>query len=274
MDHASNSWWVAGLVVIWSAIIIAAVRMAQNGREFHIRRIAGLNAIDEAVGRATEMGRPILMVPGIGDIGVIVMQALSIFSYITKTAAQFGNRILLPTGGTNGPAIYTVADEVIRDSYASVGRAEAFDPDSVRFISDRQFAFAAGVAGMIYREKVAASFLFGEFFAESLIFAEAGQMVGAIQVAGTTQTTQIPFLIASCDYTIIGDEYYAASAYISREPTLLGSLAGQDVGKAIIWLLVLVGTIGLTIVSSHYFMGHGQAAAAKDFFLSRWLTPH
>src|SRR4029079_13827991 len=134
----SNSWPVAFLVTLWSIVIIITVKMAQNGRKFHIRRIAGLNAIDEAVGRATEMGRPILMVPGIGDLGVIVVQALSIFSYITKTAAQFGNRILLPTGGSQGPAVYTVADEVIRESYASVGRAEAFDPDSVRFISDRQ----------------------------------------------------------------------------------------------------------------------------------------
>jgi hypothetical protein len=270
MDHASNSWPTAILVSLWSIVIIITVKMAQSGKKFYIRRIPGLNAIDEAIGRATEMGRPIIMVPGIGDMGVIVMQALSIFSYITKSAAQFGNRIILPTGGTNGPAIYTVADEVMRETYASVGRAESYDPDSVRFISDRQFAFAAGVAGSIYREKVAASFLFGEFFAESLIFAEAGQIVGAIQIAGTTQTTQIPFLIASCDYTIIGDEYYAASAYISREPTLLGSLAGQDIAKAIIFLLVLIGAIGITIVSHN----QGIAAASKSFFLSYWLTPH
>jgi hypothetical protein len=187
------------------------------------------------------------MVPGLGQIGVRVMQALAIFSYITKTAAQFGIRILLPTGGETGPAIYTVATEVIKDSYDSIGKSEDFDPDSVRFISDRQFAFASGVAGMIFREKVAASFLFGEFYAESLIFAESGQAVGAIQIAGTTETTQIPFLIASCDYVIIGDEYYAASAYISREPTLLGSLVGQDICKAILLLVILIGVLAVSL---------------------------
>ena len=88
MDHASNSWPIAILVTLWSLTIVATVKMAQQGKKFYIRRIPGLNAIDEAVGRATEMGRPILMVPGIGLIGVIVMQALSIFSYITKTAAH------------------------------------------------------------------------------------------------------------------------------------------------------------------------------------------
>ena len=102
-------------------------------------------------------------------------------------------------------------------------------------MTGQQFAFASGVAGVIIiREKVAASFLFGAFFAESLIFAEVGQQVGAVQVAGTTETNQIPFFIAACDYVIIGDEFYAASAYLSREPTLLGSIVGQDYCKLLL----------------------------------------
>jgi len=247
MEHASDRWESAVLVILWSIAIVVMVVRAQRGRDYFIRRIPGLNAIDEAVGRATEMGRPILMIPGIGNIWVIIVQALTIFSYIAKTAAQFGNRILVPVGGEYGPAVYTVAQEMIRDSYDAVGKREAFDTDSIRFISDRQFAFASGVAGMIFREQPAAVFMFGEFFAESLIFAETGQRVGAIQVAGTTQITQIPFLIAACDYAIIGDEFYAASAYISREPTLLGSLVAQDVCKGIVLLLVVLGTLVVTL---------------------------
>lgn len=111
----------------------------------------------------------------------------------------------------------------------------------MQFVSDRQFAFAAGVAGMIYREKAAATFFLGEFFAESLIFAESANTVGAIQVAGTTQTTQTPFFIAACDYVLIGDEYYAASAYLSRAPVLVGSLIGQDWCKIAVASLILLG---------------------------------
>lgn len=258
MTHASDRWESALLIVLWSVIILYTVITAQRGRSYTIRRIPGLNAIDEAIGRATEMGRPILMVPGVSDLkdDVVPLQALAIFSHIIKSSAQFGNRILLPCAY---PAVYTVADEVARDSYAAVGRPELYDPDSVRFISDRQFAFASGVAGMIHREKVAATFLFGHFFAESLIFAESGQKVGAIQVAGTTQTTQIPFFIAACDYTIIGDEFYAASAYISREPTLLGSLVGQDIAKMIIVLMVLIGVLSIS------FFG-------KEALFVKWFT--
>ncbi len=244
MTHASDRWEAAILVALLAAIVLFTIITAQRGRKYFIRRIPGLNAIDEAVGRATEMGRPILMVPGLSGLGVVGLQALTIFSYIIKSAAQFGNRIIMPVADS---ALYTVAEEVVRDSYAAAGKPEGYDPNAVYFLSDRQFAFASGVAGTIHRERTAASFLFGDFFAESLIFAEAGQSVGAIQVAGTVQTTQLPFFIASCDYTIIGDEYYAASAYISREPTLLGSLVGQDYCKIIVLLVILIGVVGMTV---------------------------
>jgi hypothetical protein len=237
--------------------IVYTVKSAQRGKDYFIRRIPGLNAIEEALGRATEMGRPILMCPGLQPLDIVVLQALTIFGYITRTAAQFGNKILLPCADAT---TYAAAEPIVKESYAQAGRPELFDPDSVSFVSDRQFAYASGVAGMIHRERVAASFMFGYFFAESLIFAESGQQVGAIQVAGTVQTTQIPFFIAAADYTIIGDEYYAASAYISREPTLLGSMIGQDFSKALILFIIILGVLFISI-----------PALGENFIFVKWF---
>jgi hypothetical protein len=89
---------------------------------------------------------------------------------------------------------------------------------------------------MMARKKPAACFYFGCFFAESLILAENGNAVGAIQVAGTAETAQLPFFVAACDYTLIGEEFFAASAYLSGEPDQVGTLLGQDVVKAIVWI--------------------------------------
>ncbi len=93
------------------------------------------------------------------------------------------------------------------------------------------------------RERPAAIFLIGYFFAESLILAETGQSVGAIQIAGQADPSQLPFFVATCDYTLIGEELYAASAYLSREPVLLGSMRGQDIAKAILLALALIGIV-------------------------------
>lgn len=227
------------LVVFVLINIYRSTHSGKTGKELYIRRIAGLNAIDEAVGRATEMGKPVLMVPGLSDpVNAIVVQALNIFSYVTRIAAKFANPILMCCYSAS---TYTLAQEVVRDVYQEEGLGDRFDQDSVRFISDRQFAFAAGVSGLILREQAAATFFMGEFYAEALIFAETANSIGAIQIASSTETTQTPFFIASCDYVLIGDEFYAASAYLTRQPVLVGSLVGQDWCKLLVIALVILG---------------------------------
>ena len=259
MQHASDNWWVSGLVVLLSLIVIYKVLSAQRGRIPFIRRIPGLNAIDEAVGRATEMGRPVLMVPGISGFDVVTLQALSIFGYIARAVARFGNKSIIPT---IDPIVTGVAEEMLQDAYADSGRPELYDSGDVRYLTGQQFAFASGVAGILIRERVAASFLFGAFFAESLIFAEVGQQVGAIQVAGTTETNQIPFLIAACDYVIIGDEFYAATAYLSRDATLLGSIIGQDYCKLVMLAIIFLGIISISLLNVPAIASAGHVAQA------------
>ena len=236
---------VEGLIVFF---ILYKILSAKRGRQLFIRRIPGLSALDEAVGRATEMGRPMLFTPGLSSLSIIGLQALAIMSHVVKRAAKYGTRVIVPTAD---PLLYTVAEEVAKDSYTTEGVPEQFNPDDIRYLSDNQFAWASGVVGILHREKVATAFYFGYYAAEALILAENGQMVGAIQIAGTPSTTQVPFFLATCDYTIIGDEYYAASAYLSREPTLLGSLVGQDYGKLIIIALIVIGAATVTLAAIH-----------------------
>ena len=245
MDHSDPANRL--LIIVICAVILYLILRSRRGKQPYIRRIPGLDAIDEAVGRATEMGRPMLLQPGLGTLDVVTLNAIAILANVARSAAKFGNRILMPI--YKAPCI-PVAREAIREAYAAEGKPESFRPDDILFFTDQQFAFAAAVAGMINREQVAATFMFGYFYAESLIMAENANQVGAIQVAGTPQTTQIPFLIAACDYVIIGDEFYAATAFLTREPTLVGSLVGQDFGKALILAICIVGALISTLVST------------------------
>lgn len=235
-------------IAIFEAIlcffILFKIFSARSGKSLFIRKIPGLSAIDEAVGRATEMGRPVLFTPGISGLDIPTLQALSILKHVTRIAARYRTRVIVPT---IDPIIFTLAEEISRDAYAGEGVPEQFNPDDIRFLSDNQFAFASGVVGIINREKVASNMMFGYFAAESLILAESGHSVGAVQVAGTPRIDQIPFFLTTCDYTIIGDEFYAASAYLSREPTLLGSLVGQDYAKAVIVIVILAGIATATL---------------------------
>jgi hypothetical protein len=83
----------------------------------------------------------------------------------------------------------------------------------------------------------------GGYWAESLQLAEVGYSIGAVQIAGTANTHQIPFFVAACDYCLIGEEIYAAGAYLSKDPVQTGSVVGQDFGKALACVLILLGLV-------------------------------
>ena len=246
MKHATLP--VGILIALLASIILFKIFSARRGQSLYIRKIPGLNAIDEAVGRATEMGRPMMFSPGLDPLGLPTLQALSILKHITSIAAKYRTRIIVATAD---PVVYTIAEEISKDAYNNEGVPEQFNPDDIRYLSSDQFAYASGCVGILNREQVASNFMFGYFYAESLILAETGHQVGAMQVAGTPAITQIPFFITAADYTIIGDEFYAASAYLSREPTLLGSLVGQDYAKAVLILIIAAGVITATIAGFH-----------------------
>ncbi len=241
MEQWFNTMRINALIscILFTLIVMIFIARAKSGQSLFIRRIAGLAAVEEAVGRATEMGRPILYVPGISTISdVATIAALNILGQVAKKTAEYDTPLLVPN---KDPVVFTVAQEIVKEAYNEVGRPDAYNHDSVFFLTDSQMGFASGVDGIMAREKPATNFFLGMFYAESLILAETGAETGAIQIAGTDAIHQLPFFITACDYTLIGEELYAASAYLSREPMLLGTLKGQDWSKAVIVLLLIIG---------------------------------
>jgi hypothetical protein len=225
-----------------AAFVLANIAMAKGGaRDFYIRKLAPIDAMDEAIGRATEMGRPVLYVPGIEEVDDIqTIASMLILERVAEKTALYDVHLEVPT---RTPFVLAIADEVVKNGCAAAGRPDAYRPDSVRYISSEQFAYCAGVNGMILRERPAANLYLGKFYAESLIFAETGFAAGSIQIAGTAEVTQLPFFIAACDYTLIGEEFFAASAYMSRDPSLLSTIRAADWAKIALVTALLLGAV-------------------------------
>ncbi|MEC8320100.1 MAG: DUF6754 domain-containing protein, partial [Planctomycetota bacterium] len=169
---------------------------------------------------------------------------VTVLGRVAKTAAEYDARIEVPTSRS---LVMSAARETVEASYLTAGRSDAYNPDLIYYVTDEQFGFTAYVSGLIVRDRPAACFYMGAFFAESLILAETGNSVGAIQIAGTAMPSQLPFFVAACDYTLIGEEFFAASAYLSGQPDQLGSLKGQDIGKVLVGIVLVVGVAVATI---------------------------
>jgi hypothetical protein len=246
-SHSRTNVLIA--VLIFVIAIVYFVRAARAGKELFIRRLAGLDHMDEAVGRATEMGKPILYISGLSSVSdVATIAAINILGEVAKKTAEYNTRLIVPCAD---PIVMAVEQEVVKEAYAKVGRTDAYNEDDVYYLTRSQFAYVAGVNGIMVRQRPATILYMGMFYAEALVLAETGASVGSIQIAGTDAVTQLPFFITSCDYTLIGEELYAASAYLSREPILLGGLKGQDAAKLCIGLAIIVGVIAATLVAFH-----------------------
>ena len=254
---AQGNWYHSGKTNVLIATILFAlatvyfINSARRGKPLYIRPISGISAVDEAIGRATEMGRPILFVLGTGTAGdIATIAGYTILARVARRTAEYQTPILVPV---NDPVMMAMAQETVREAYLEAGRPDLYRPEHVFYISAMQFPYVAAVNGLMLREKTATNFYMGVFHAESLLLAEAGSVSGSIQISGTDQVSQIPFFVAATDYTLIGEELYAASAYLSQDPVLMGPLKAQDLAKVVILAILAAGVIAWTFFGTSWF---------------------
>jgi len=239
--------FIEGKRVLFAAILLVSITLyyyidrASSGEEIYLRKIPGLQALEEAVGRATEMGKSVLFVPGIMDLDQVeTVTGLNLLGHVAEYTAKYETSLNVPVSRS---IVMEAGREICKESYLKSGRPDLYYDDMVHYISDEQFAYAAGVNGIMEREKPAACFYLGKFYAESLILAETGNSIGAIQIAGTGSPAQIPFFVTACDYTLIGEEFFTASAYLSNKPELVGSIKGQDIVKLLVMIAMCLTVI-------------------------------
>lgn len=244
MQHAD--WFVAALMAAMMGSVLYGLWRARRGHVPFIRRIAGVAALDEAVERATEMGRPVVFGMGNGDIRSIEIHAsLPVLAYVARLAARLRTPF---TVLVRSPDVFPITEEVVRQAYVAEGVPDHFHPaDQVQFLSSDSVIYSLGTARLIEEAKAGCAVFFGAFDFAALLMAEPGARMGVLQIAGDPSLFQIPFFVCTCDQTIIGEEYYAAGAYLSSEAGARATLRSQDLIKAVFALLILAGTLWLHV---------------------------
>ncbi|MFH2110142.1 MAG: DUF6754 domain-containing protein [Candidatus Bathyarchaeota archaeon] len=238
------------LILIW-IFILGGMEMAKK-QKLQFRKLTGLDALPEMVGRAAEMNRPVHFTTGLGSLTETVapqlVAGLAVLAYVAELCANYGVNLIYSVYAAQ---VMPIATELMKEAYVKAGKAEEFHAeDQVRYLSGEQFAYASAVQGIAERERPAANIMIGPFYAESMLFAETFNRIGSIQLAGTARGYQIPFFAVICDYLLIGEEIYAAGAYLSGDPVQAGTTRGQDYGKILAMILMILGVLATAAGSS------------------------
>lgn len=242
MQHADAL--IAILMGVVGAVVLMCLWRARRGHVSYVRRLAGIDALEEAVGRATEMGRPVIFAMGWTDIRQIETHAsLSILAHVARLAARMRAQFIALV---RVPNVYPVVEEVVRQAYTTEGVPDQFHAEEqVRFFSQDSVVYAMSTARLIEETGAGCALFFGAFDFTSLLMAEPGARMGVLQIAGDPTLWQVPFFVCTCTHTIFGEEYFAAGAYLSPDPMVRSSLLSQDIIKVVFAGLIILGTVAV-----------------------------
>ncbi len=134
------------LLVVVLVAIYEVARFASK-RKLKTRGIPGLERIDEWIKEAAKLNRSVFFTPGTGGITTPdTLAALALLGYVAKHCVEHNARLLV---GNSDPQVQQITEDMVKSAYAKAGREKEYTPDMVRYISTRQFAYAAGIMGIL-----------------------------------------------------------------------------------------------------------------------------
>jgi hypothetical protein len=209
-----------------------------------LRPIAAFAALSGVVQNAAQSALPIHLSAGAGTFGdamsVQTLAGLAVMEGLAQPAATSGARLVVSMAS---PLLLPIVEGMQRDAYAAAGYPQDYLPDQSRFISDNRIAYAFDVARLVREERTAMSILAGEFSDEYLLAAEPAALAGVEQVGGTGNVLALPFVAATANNALIGEELFAACAYLSGKATAVASLIAQDQVRLLLVGMVVAGVV-------------------------------
>ena len=207
------------------------------------RRIAALDQVQRALAYGAETGRAIHLSPGSGAVGGRATTAETVAGLlaaerVATEAALNGAPILASSGDA---VAHLALRGTLRQAYQRAGLGQDYDPVNVQLLAHQDpMAYASGVTTLYGRQRLQASQLIGSFGQEFLLAGEVGAQRDVPQLAGATTTTALPLVYLTADGALVGEEIYAAEAYLARTPAPAARLLTQDAVRTAVIVAIVI----------------------------------
>jgi hypothetical protein len=234
------------LIVVLVVVILTLLHHARalaGKRPINRRPLPGLSVISQALARGAETGRAMHLSPGSGAIGARASTAETIAGLLLServaTEAALNGAPLLASSGD--AVAHLALRGTLRQVYQRAGLGQDYEPANVQLLAHQDaMAYASGVTTLYGRQQLEASQLVGAFGQEFLLAGEDGAQRGVPQLGGATTATALPLVYLTTDGTLVGEEIYAAEAYLARSPAPLARLLTLDVLRTVVIVAIIV----------------------------------
>lgn len=231
-------------VVVFIFLMIILAVASRNQPKQNLREISAFTRLGRAIGLAVEAGKRMHITLGWGGLidlkGASALVGLTILERITRLAS-ISDR---PPVATSGDGVLGIlSQDTLSGTYKAVGAGFQYDPTSGRVTGLTPVSYAAGAMPVIYDEQVSATVLAGHFGSEAALITDAAERNDSLSVAGSDSITATSVFIAAAQEPVIGEELFAAGAYINAGPVHASSLRTQDIFRWVLVGAILIGAL-------------------------------
>ena len=232
-----------GLVLL-AAILLAALTLIKRKSPPVFREIPALARVRRAAGMAVEDGTRLHVSLGRGGLltrhGAAGLAGLALLRQLSEQTSVSDRP---PIASSGDPVLSALSQDTLHAAYLSAGAEELYQPAYGRLAGLTPFSYAAGTIPIIRNEQISTNVLIGDFGSEVALLADAAERESAVLVGAASDPAAQAILFATTSDPMMGEELFAASAYVGREPSHRASLQVQDILRWLIILALLVSPV-------------------------------
>jgi len=231
-------------ILLCLGLILFYLLSDHSRAKLNLRGIQAFSHFKREVDLAVEAGKRLHISLGRGNINDLQGGAAFIGLTILDRCARAASNSDRPPVTTSGDGVITIlSQDTLRSTYRSLGTMERYDPTNARLTGLTPMAYAAGAMPTIHDEQISANIFAGHFGTEIALLTEAGERNRSLTVAGSDSLPAQAVLYVTSDEPLLGEELYAAGAYLGAGAAHSASLRMQDIVRWVLVVAIVIGAI-------------------------------
>jgi hypothetical protein len=237
---------IIGLVLLLgTAGLMFGFSMFRRDKSGHVlRSLNSLRRTRRAIGLSVEDGKRIHVSIGkasiisprnaSGLVGLSTIDRISQFSIISDRP---------PVASSGDGSLAILSQDTLRSTYRSANVLDQFNPHQGRLTGPTPFSYIAGTMPLMRGEGVSTNILIGSFGPEVGLLLDSANQGRTFTLAGSEALDAQAVMYAMADEPLIGEELFAAPAYLQGTPMQVASLRAQDVLRWVLIAALLIGAL-------------------------------
>jgi Domain of unknown function (DUF6754) len=231
-------------VLLCFGLMVYFIYIGRDLPKLNLRNIPAFLHFKREVDLAVEAGTRLHISLGRGNINDLQGGAEFMGLTILDQCARAASNSDRPPVVTSGDGVVTIlSQDTLQSTYRSLGTEQRYDPTNARLTGLTPMAYAAGAMPAIHDEHMSANIFAGHYGTEVALLTEAGERSHSLTVSSSDNISAQAAMYVVSDETLLGEELYAAGAYLGAGPAHLASLRMQDILRWVIVAAILLGAI-------------------------------